>query len=458
VLADARFALSSSQAVLAGKIWKNTLKWEDASMERPWTPAQVRQQIREVVQRELAPGGGPPNGETDLVRSGLLDSMGWIAVLTGIEELTHIHNFGNPWPQGRPQSIRALEEIAEEGMRASQGRTETGLRQQAHARVRRPVYVSGWGFAIGSVRITAQLMEEECGLPPGTLHRNAGIESLHVASENEDNLSLGQRAAEAALEMAHIESEDVGNLFAVSTTYPALPSFGAALHTRLLLSDGCAVLDAGGACVGLLNALNLADAVLAAEEEGTALVVASEVHSRLLASLGAPGALRGLFGDGACAFVLKAEPAYNENSLRLGDFILGCTGSHSSAFEIKRTSRAGFEFQFKGEQLGRAAVDTLARTLEQLERLSGRQRSEAAAFAIHEPNPRLVDIFAQNTGIPLGKLQLTSRTYGNLGSATCGVSLCKVLDAHAREPVPCPPLIFVIAVGPGLLWAGTYLY
>lgn len=423
-------------------------------MERPWTPAQVR----EVVQRELAPGGRPADEDTDLVRSGLLDSMGWVAVLTGIEELTHIRNFGNPWPPGRPQSIRALEEIAEEGMLPNQARAEIGPWQQAQARIRCPVYVSGWGFATGSLKITAQQMEGECGLPPGTLHRNAGIEFLRVASENEDHLSLGQRAAEAALEIAHIEPEDVGNLVAVSTTYLALPSFGAALHTRLLLSEGCAVLDVGGACVGLLNAFKLAGAVLAASEEGTALVVASEVHSRLLASLGAPGALRGLLGDGACAFVLQARPAHKENSLRVGDFILGCAGSRSSAFEIKLTSRADFEFQFKGEELGRSAVDALARTIEQLERLSGHPSSEAAAFAIHEPNPRLARIFAQNCRIPLSKIQLITCAFGNLGSATCGVSLCNALDALTKQPSSSRPLIFVAAAGPGLLWAGTYLH
>ncbi len=103
----------------------------------------------------------------------------------------------------------------------------------------------------------------------------------------------------------------------------------------------------------------------------------------------------------------------------------------------------------------RAAVERLARTVEQLERLSGRPRSEVDAFALHEPNPRLARIFAQNARIPIEKIPLVSRTYGNLGSATCGVSLCVALDALAKRAPR--PLIFLAAVGPGLLWAGTYL-
>ena len=71
---------------------------------------------------------------------------------------------------------------------------------------------------------------------------------------------------------------------------------------------------------------------------------------------------------------------------------------------------------------------------------------------------RLSRVFAQNARIPIEKIPLVSRNYGNLGSATCGVSLCTALSAHATRPAATRPLIFVAAVGPGLLWAGTFLH
>ncbi len=427
-------------------------------MKQPWTSAQLRQRIREIVEREIAPREASPGEETDLVRSGLLDSMGWIAVLTAIEEITRIANFGNPWPEGRPQTFRALVKAAEEGILAIHVRKNTEGRELAGELTGCPVGIAGWGRAAGSIKIDASEIEKNCGLPPGTILRGAGIESVHIGSENEDHLSLARAAADAALETAQVEPGEVDVLIGVSATFLALPSFGAALHTRLLLPELCAVLDTGGACVGLLNALKVASAMLASQGKGTALVVASEVHSRLLASLHAPGELRGLFGDGACAFVLTAGPARKEMWLTLGSFTFGCSGGLSSALEIRLTPRADFEFQFNGEQLGRAAVDLLLRTIGELERLSGRARSEVAAFAIHEANPRLARIFAQNSRIPSGKIQQITRAYGNLGSATCGVSLCGALDALQEEPPASRPLIFVAAVGPGLLWAGTYLH
>ena len=49
-----------------------------------------------------------PGDDDDLVETGLLDSMGWVDVLIGVEAATDIRDFGNTWPEGRAKSIRAL--------------------------------------------------------------------------------------------------------------------------------------------------------------------------------------------------------------------------------------------------------------------------------------------------------------------------------------------------------------
>ena len=123
--------------------------------------------------------------------------------------------------------------------------------------------------------------------------------------------------------------------------------------------------------------------------------------------------------------------------------------------------RGQLDVQFKGEQLASAAIGTLDRVLGDLEIAVGKPRSAASYFALHEPNPRVVEIFAHRSGIPAEKIAMVSRTSGNLGSATCGVSLCAALTRAQRDSdnssAPSMPLIFVAAVGPGLVWAGTYI-
>ena len=187
--------------------------------------------------------------------------------------------------------------------------------------------------------------------------------------------------------------------------------------------------------------------------------MASEVHSRRLSSLKVPGEFRGLFGDGACAFVLaRSESGRNNGIYKLGNFVWGCSGTLSSSLRVSLADTGEIEVKFKGEQLASAAVSTLDRILHHLEKTSGKSRSEVSHFALHEPNPRVVEILAQRAKVSLEKISLVSRTWGNLGSATCGVSLCAALNRAQANPNSVRPVIFLAAVGPGLLWSGTYLH
>jgi 3-oxoacyl-[acyl-carrier-protein] synthase-3 len=309
------------------------------------------------------------------------------------------------------------------------------------------------------VTVSADQIESECGLPPHKIRNGAGIRTLQVAADTEDELALAQRAAEAALEMADIPAERIDFLVATSTTFLNLPSFAASLHSRLLLRETSGALDVGGACVGLIYSLAVAKGLLRMAPQAVALVVASEVHSRRLNAPHVPGEFRGLFGDGACAFVLtRAAGRGGHAAVRLGDFVCGCSATFASSMGAKWDEKAGLAVQFKGEQLAHAAVSQMDRVVDILENKSGRPRTEVDYFALHQPNPRVVEILAEKAKIPLERIPLPSATGGNLGSATCGISLCQALTDHRTRPNPSqPPLIFMAAVGPGLIWGGAFL-
>ena len=423
---------------------------------KKWDLARSPELVQKCVSQEMRPGVPLPSGEVDLVKSGLIDSMGWVGVLTAIEEATGIQNFGSPWPADRLQSIRSLVEAIHQSpvVRLNDVPTE---KTEVRADSNHAVSIVGWGYALGSLPIDAAAIEAECGLNSGTIRDRAGIESVrHVASQ-ENELTLGQRAAQLALESANLDADKADLLVATSATFLNYPSLSASLHNRLLLRESCGALDVGGACVGVIYALATAKALLLASNRDFALVVASEVNSRKLSSPHVPGEFRGLFGDGACAFVLGRASASNKN-LRIGDFIWGCAGASATALQVGIHNSGGVEVHFQGEQLSKAALAQLDRIFDGLETLSGRARSTVDYFAIHEPNPRLVHVFAHKAEIPLEKIAQLTKTCGNLGSATCGVSLCDALTkTQVTRTAAHHPLIFVAAVGPGLLWGGTYV-
>ncbi|MBI1940751.1 MAG: hypothetical protein HYS33_04495 [Acidobacteria bacterium] len=423
------------------------------------TPSTVREMVLEVVAGELLPGASLPDDDADLEDAGCLDSMGWVGVLSRIEEITGIRNLGAAWPQGRPRSVRALVGAVLVAVVPGSGEKQRTDSSPQGSRILASAYLAGWGSAFGSLTVDAAAIEAECDLETGTLRERAGTESVCRVRDDEDEVTLGQRAAERALRSAELALEDVDLLVAISTTFLRIPSFAPTLHSRLLLKETCAALDVGGACAGLIYGLAAAKGVLATSHQRTALVVAAEVHSRRLAAPNVPGEFRGLFGDAACALLLKMQAEGESGPApRLREFVWGCDGSLAAALQVAVSANSEIEVGFRGEQLGSAATSQLLSVLRRLESLSGRKLVEVDAVALHEPNPRLVEILARKAGIPIERLPLVSRTHGNLGAATCGVGLSKLLDGfRVRDSTQKKPILFLAAVGPGLVWAGTYL-
>ena len=320
------------------------------------------------------------------------------------------------------------------------------------------VEISGWGAALGSLRVEVAEVEREYDLAPGTLGDRAGIESVARAGAAEDELSLAATAANAALRAASSPIGEVDCLIASSETFVGFPSFGSLLHTRLMARGNCGVLDVGGACLGLLNALSVANALLTSGTVSRVLITTAEVHSRRLAPGTVAGEFGGLFGDGASAFVMsRAAASARGNRYRVRDFQFGCSGSASSALAVGMRADGQVSLEFRGEALARAALARLEKIISSLELRTGFSRRAASSFATHQPNPRIVEMLARQANLPLEKFPVVSRIFGNLGSSTCGVALSLALGELTRKPADSRGPIFLAAVGPGMLWGGGVL-
>lgn len=414
--------------------------------------------VRRAVARELAPEPLPGDDE-DLTETGLVDSMMRVNILLAVEDAAGVAGIAAEWPDDRPFSVREIAEGLLQAAREPVEDVSADEQREPSLHQASEVSVKGWAFSAGSLVIPAEQVDVECGFESGFLRERTGIETVRRASGNEDEVALALKAAESALDAAGLTAGDVDLLVGVSTTHLGLPSFAASVHAELLLRDSVGAIDVGGACCGVLYALAAGASLLATINGRTALVVTSEVNSRRLAFIDAPPEFRALFGDAACAFVLERTAAGDGvPGQRLRDFTWGASGTFASALRVKWPADSTPRVEFRGEQLAGAAIETLGRVLDRLATVSGVPMAEVDQFALHEPNPRVIAMLARKTGIPLPKIPQTSPTSGNLGSATCGVNLCKALAATAQSHHGArPPVTFAAAVGPGLLWGGAYI-
>lgn len=321
---------------------------------------------------------------------------------------------------------------------------------------REEVAIAAWGYHLGGPPIASSQVDREYGLEEGTLEARTGIASVVRAAHGEGETELAKQACESLPEGA---LEGVSLVVATSETNIGHPGLAATLHGELGLPACCAAMDVGGGCAGMLNAFSVAQAMIVSRMREAVLVVASDVHSRWFRPDKVTWKLGALFGDGACAFLLRRAEAAPEGSYRVGNFIYGCETAFASTIRVGLgagdSQQEALEVDFRGVSLADAVLNRLAAIIKELEKRLATARESFSGYAIHQPNPRLVEILARQLGVSPDKIPEVARTAGNLGSATCGVSLCRILSELSGAPDRGP--VVLASMGPGLLWAGAGL-
>jgi 3-oxoacyl-[acyl-carrier-protein] synthase-3 len=312
--------------------------------------------------------------------------------------------------------------------------------------------------AFGSRTIPSEEVDAAFGMPAGKLRQRAGIFSLAYASAGETELTLAARAVAEMLRSAQMLPEKLDWIIAASETHHSIPSLAAQLHAAVGARESCGALDVGGACLGLPNALAVAKSFVESGQAHTVLVVTADVHSRTLTPGRVAGEFGGLFGDGAAAFLVQGQYSGTPAEyFTLRDFFFGCASQLQAAIQVAAEPGDRLKVVFDGDALSRAATARLDQCIRELECRSRIARSEAAAFATHQPNPRLVALLAKKSGVALERFPMVADTRGNLGSTTCAAALHFALEASRTiEKRPRRP-IFVASLGPGLLFGGGWL-
>jgi 3-oxoacyl-[acyl-carrier-protein] synthase-3 len=415
-----------------------------------------RRLLEECFRREAGSSVSIPDDDVDLVEEGILDSMSWVSFLRAVETASGAPDLGSKLNEHSASFAALLTGLGDakytpEALTLPASRD--GLSHPPALAI-----ITASSSAVGSRIVPSEEVDRAFGMPVGKLRRRAGIESLAYVAEGETELALGAKAAEEALRAGSCGAQELDWIIVTSETHHNYPSLSAELHSRLLVRENCGALDVGGACLGLLNALAVAQSLIGAGQAQTVLVVTADVHSKTLTPGRVAGEFGGLFGDGASAFVLR--PAAGDDarkSYRLGEFIFGCAGQYAAAIQVSDSKDGGLGVQFDGEALSRAAITRMEKVLASVEQRSGIPRSSVGGFATHQPNPRLVALLAKQCGVSPTMFPPIARTSGNLGSSTCGAALHEALRNASNQVRGERRPIFVASLGPGLLFGGGWL-
>jgi 3-oxoacyl-[acyl-carrier-protein] synthase III len=281
-----------------------------------------------------------------------------------------------------------------------------------------------------------------------------GIRARHIAADGETTSDLGIAAGRQALVRSGIDPRDIDLVIcATSTPDKTFPATAVRIQAGLGISHGAAF-DVQAVCSGFIFALATADNFLRAGQFKRALVVGAETFSRILDWTDRTTCV--LFGDGAGAVVLEAQPQKGSRDDR---GILATRIRSDGRFEDllyvdggPGSTKTVGHLKMNGREVFRHAVQKIHGVIEETLVETGYAAEEIDLFVPHQANQRILDGIAKKLGVGPEKIMSTLATHGNTSAASIPLALN---EAFSQKRVADGKLILMEAIGGGLSWGAV---
>ena len=281
--------------------------------------------------------------------------------------------------------------------------------------------------------------------------QRTGIRERHMAAPGEFTSHIAVEAARAALADAGKEAADI-DLILVATSTPdqTFPATAVAVQAGLGINHGAAF-DLQAVCSGFVYAVATADGLLRTGAFKRALVIGAETFTRILDWTDRSTCV--LFGDGAGAIVLEAQPSESADGRGVLSSQLRSDGRHKSKLYVdggpSSTGTVG-QLRMEGKEVFRHAVTNITDVVRETLAATGYAASDIDWFVPHQANKRIIDATANRMSLAPEKVMLNIERYGNTTAAT--IPLC--LWDYEKE-IHKGDLILLAAFGGGFTWGAT---
>lgn len=300
----------------------------------------------------------------------------------------------------------------------------------------RTIRITGTGSALPGRIVTNKELEQMVETSDEWIRERTGIGERHV-SVGETVVTLASEAARKALEQAGKRAEEI-DLILVATCSPEqyLPCCACQVQADIGAVNAL-TFDVNAACSGFLFALNTADAYLQMGLAKNALIIGSEVLSKLVDWTDRGSCI--LFGDGAGAVVVErcgtTEGILGRalHSDGTGGGVLQC-GARELTTPYARTSAVETDanpptdgrehyIQMDGQEVYRFATRRVPQCIEEALSDAGLAVPDIDLFVLHQANARIIDAVAKRLHADRDKFPTNLERVGNMSSASIPVLL-----------------------------------
>jgi 3-oxoacyl-[acyl-carrier-protein] synthase III len=319
--------------------------------------------------------------------------------------------------------------------------------------VRRSV-VLGCGSYLPERVLTNEELARKVDTSDEWIVQRTGIRERHIAAPGELTSDMGLKAAQAALAASGLEAQAI-DLIVLATATPdnTFPASAVSIQAGLGITHGAAF-DLQAVCSGFVYGLAIADSLLRAGSFKRALVVGAETYSRILDWTDRTTCV--LFGDGAGAVVLEAQPQAGESTDRgVLTTHLRSDGRYKTKLFVDggpaSTGTVG-HVRMEGREVFRHAVAMITDVIEDAFKATGYSADDIDWFVPHQANKRIIDGSAHKLGIAPAKVVTTVDRHGNTSAASIPLALSVAIgDGRIKRG----DLVLLEAMGGGFTWGSA---
>lgn len=309
--------------------------------------------------------------------------------------------------------------------------------------------ILGTGSYLPEKILTNADMEKLVDTTDTWIVERTGIHQRHMAADDENAVTFAEQAGRRALEAAGLTPNDIDMIIVTSTTpHMMFPSTACLLQEKLGIA-GCPAFDLNAtACAGFIYAFSIADQYIRTGAIKHALVIGSELMSRVVDWTDRSTCV--LFGDGAGAVVLgpSKEPGVISTHLH-------ADGTHKDVLYLPLSGGKTPTLEsvkMMGNQLFKLAVNMLEDLFDETLAANNIKKSEINWLIPHQANLRIIQAMAKKLEMPLDRVAITLDKQGNTSSASIPLALdMAIRDGRIKKG----DLLMLEGFGGGLAWGSA---
>lgn len=307
--------------------------------------------------------------------------------------------------------------------------------------------IIGTGSCLPTNIITNDQLSRQVDTSDEWISSRTGIRNRHVAEED-TGAGMASEAARRALKNAGVSADEIELIIVATCTADMQFPSTACMVQKDIGAKHAVAFDLSAACSGFLFALNTAHAYFTAGIYKKALIIGTEVLSKLVDWTDRSTCV--LFGDGAGAAVVEASDIGLEGFVQHADGgkgeVLTCAGTN-------RTEGPAY-IQMNGQEVFKFAVKKVPECIQEVLEMTGTEKEDIRWYLLHQANSRIIQSAAKRLKEPEEKFPMNMDQYGNTSAASIPILLDEMNRSGMLKK---GDRLMMSGFGAGLTWGAAQI-